>query len=428
MAASDGILFAGDVNVELVEIISTNGGGANVTNQVFAIEIYEDMFSPFISGVISLKDSLDYINLFPMIGEEFINLKISTPSLTGKGKVFDDQYYIFKLTNREMFGDRNVIYQIHFISKEAIVDLNKNVGTAFEGKISDIAKKLINGQEYGLESPKPCNIEVTPNGTKYVSNFWTPLENIRYISERAINDKQNPGYLFFESRNGFNFVSLDVIYSQDTVQDFSWDGWMRDFNPDGTSRRSVEEEYKRIIEVNVPTLFDYMERTRMGMYSSKIISHDLTTKKYAVKEFHIKDEYETETHLNEFAPYSDNLITKSAALLINLPKYYANFNNYTDITNYKMIQERMSLIQQAGATKINITVPGRTDYTVGNCVNVLLPQMAPIGSADTDTKDNMLSGKYCVSSINHTITKEKHTCYMELIKDSSIVDLNKGGI
>ena len=135
MAADNEVIrFAGDISIDKIEIISSNGFGQEITNQVAAIEIYEDLFSPFISGVVALKDSLDYANLFPLVGEEYINIKLHTPSFKGKGKVIDDQFYIFKMANREMAGDRSVIYELHFTSREAIVDLNKTVSRCYQGK------------------------------------------------------------------------------------------------------------------------------------------------------------------------------------------------------------------------------------------------------------------------------------------------------
>ena len=133
MADSEVIRFAGDVSIDKIEIISATGYGMEVSNQVAALEIYEDLWSPFISGVLALKDSLDLANLFPFVGEEFVNIKIHTPSFTGKDKVIDDQFVIYKMSNREMAGDRNLIYELHFISREAIVDLNKKLS-----KIKDI--------------------------------------------------------------------------------------------------------------------------------------------------------------------------------------------------------------------------------------------------------------------------------------------------
>ena len=53
MADSEVIRFAGDVSIDKIEIISATGYGMEVSNQVVALEIYEDLFSPFISGVLA---------------------------------------------------------------------------------------------------------------------------------------------------------------------------------------------------------------------------------------------------------------------------------------------------------------------------------------------------------------------------------------
>jgi len=80
MADSEVIRFAGDVSIDKIEIVSSNGFYQEVTNQVMALEIYEDIFSPFISGVLAFKESVDFINLFPFVGEEYANIKILFPA------------------------------------------------------------------------------------------------------------------------------------------------------------------------------------------------------------------------------------------------------------------------------------------------------------------------------------------------------------
>ena len=78
---------------------------------------------------------------------------------------------------------------------------------------------------------------------------------------------------------------------------------------------------------------------------------------------------------------------------------------------------------QAESTKIQVTVMGRTDYTVGMIVELDLNKMQPI-QKNEDAKDNIFSGRYIVSAINHYINRDKHECSMELIKDSYVVDFN----
>jgi len=428
-AESEVIRFAGDVSIDKIEIISATGYGQQVSNQVIAIEIYEDMFSPFISGVIAFKDSLDLANLFPLVGEEYVNIRIRTPSFTGKDKTIDEQFMVYKMTNREMAGDRSVIYELHFMSREAIVDLNKKVSVAYQGKCSDIAKSIMTDVKNGLESKKNINIEETPNGVKFISNWWPPVQSLNYTAGTSANTNGNSSYIFFENRKGLNFVSLESLYQKEQVQDFVYDNYMRDFTQDGRTYRNVEKEYKRVIEISIPKVYDYVERARSGMFGSRMINYDLTTKKYVVKNFDMLEDFPKEKHLNEFSPVSNKAVRRVSALTFSYPKYHGNFNNFGDVTNSKTIQKRLSLLQQAEATKVEIVVPGRTDYTVGQKVYLRLNKFNPIEGAesDGDTIDNMFSGFYIISAINHFIDREKHQCHIEIIKDTFIVDLNKGG-
>ena len=425
-ANSEAIRFAGDVSIDKIEIISSNGFGQLVTNQVVAIEFYEDLWSPFFSGVVALKDSLDLANLFPFVGEEYVNLKFHTPSFEGKDKVIEDQFYIYKMTNREMSGDRNVIYELHFISREAIVDLNKATSKAYAGKCSDIARQIITGAD-GLESKKQSIIEETPNGVKFIANYWPPVKSLNYAAETSANRDGAANYLFFENRLGLNFVSLDYLYKAPIVQSFVYDNFMRDFTADGRSYRNIEKEYQRIIDIHIPEPFNYMDRVRSGMYANKMTNYDLVTKKYIVKTYDMLQNWKQGTHLNDFPGASKKAIRRFNAMGFVYPKYHGNFNNFGDVTNSRTIQKRISILQQAEITKLDIVVPGRTDYTVGKKVNVKLNKFNPIEGADSDTYDNMFSGNYLISGINHFIDREKHQCHMQLMKDSFIVDLDKGG-
>jgi hypothetical protein len=325
-----------------------------------------------------------------------------------------------------MLGDRNLVYELHFISREAIVDLNKATSRSYSGKCSDIAKLIISGPD-GLESKKTPIIEETPNSVKFVANYWPPVRSLNYTAETSANAKGAANYLFFENRLGFNFVSLDYLYTTVPIQDFVYDTYMRDFSDDGRSTRNVEKEYKRIINISVPMMYDYMDRVKSGMYANKMTNYDLVSKKYIVKTFDMLDDFPNNTHLNDYPAASKKVIRRFNAMGFTYPKYHGNFDAYGDVTNSKTIQKRISQLQQAEATKIEIVVPGRTDYTVGKKVKINLNKFNPITNTDTDTVDNMFSGNYLISGINHFIDREKHQCHLELIKDSFIVDLDKGG-
>ena len=118
MQSSQQIRYAGDVSIDKAKIVTSKGFYQDIAAQVITVQVYEDLFAPFMTGSLIIKESLDFVNLFPFAGEEYLELDISTPSLE-RGNI-SGKFYIYKLTDRQLIGDRSVVYQLHFISEEAI--------------------------------------------------------------------------------------------------------------------------------------------------------------------------------------------------------------------------------------------------------------------------------------------------------------------
>ena len=423
-STAEKLRFAGDVNIEKVVVTSVNGFYQNIANQVIGIQIFEDIFSPFITGTLIVKDSLDLANVFPLTGEEYLSLKIETPTL--KQGAIEGEFYIFKMTNREITGDRAVNYELHFISQDSVVDMNKRISKKFKGKPSEIAKTIITDADIGLQVKRPVNIEETSNQISYISNFWNPVRNMTYLCDHALNEKESPSYLFFENRAGFNFVSLDALYNnKDYIEYFTYDNYVRDKTPDGKSAKDIVQDYKRIRRLAVPVAYDYMDRLEGGMLGSKQYSFDIISKNVDIKEYDMFKDFDKNNHTNIHPLASNKSIFRYNSKIINRQRHWDNFTDGGDSSNSKFLQKRMSIMKATDAAKIEITVPGRTQYTVGQKVLVELNKMEPVEKKDTDILDAMLSGAYIIGAVNHFITRESHECVMELFKDSLLKDINK---
>jgi hypothetical protein len=420
----DSLRFAGDVNVDKVLVTTSRGVAQNVMGQMLQLQIFEDLFSPFITGSLILRDALDLTNVMPFIGEEFLELKVSTPTVPGG--ILEGRFHIYKMSDRTQIGDRSVAYELHFISIESLVDTNKKVSKVFSGKISDIVPTFVTDKLDGLESNKKFIVEPTRNSIKYISNFWSPVANLTFAAENSISETQSPSFLFFENRDGFNFRSLDSMYSGEVRQKFMYDKYTRDNFPLGGNTLNSLQDYMRIGEYEIPTMHDYMDRLRSGMLSSRLISYDSTKKTYTAKNYSAKARYETQKHLNEHPLFSKNAISRPQAMQIFYPRAYETFTSFGDTTNARILQERISVLKMAEAQKLNISVPGRLDYTVGMLVDVHMTKMQPIRGRETndEIKDKIISGKYLVTAINHTISSEGHDCHMELSKDSTLKNVD----
>ena len=416
MAAVEKLSFAGDVQIHDVTIITTGGFATTVTPQVVTIEIYEDIFSPFISGKVVLRDAQELLNLFPLVGEEAIRFDISTPSIAKKDSL-RGEFYIYKMDDRVKLAEREVAYALHFVSKECIIDANKKLSKAYSGKVSDIVTKIL---KEDLETIKPLNIEETKNITKYISNFWTITRNLQYLCDNGINVNDSPTYVFFENKYGLNYVSLDSLYGDNPVfQKFVWDNYVAELKG---ATRDLNKDYQRILEIRTPEVYNYLERLKSGMYGSELIAFDILTKQYMNVEYAPK--FDETKHLNMGPLWSKNAVFRPKATLIQDHRYYNNFDGFDDVTNSKSLQKRTSLMSQAEAFKLEIVVFGRTDYSVGQKVFIELPKNTQIKKDDLNWQDKVYSGYYLISALCHRITRTNHECVMELIKDSYGMDLN----
>jgi hypothetical protein len=419
----ESIRFAGDVTIRKVQIVTPSLNKVDVTNQIIGIEVYEDMFSPFISIAISLRESLDFINAMPLRGEEVVNIEIATPTFRGDLKVIKGTFYIYKLSDRQLLTDRNSAYTLHCISYEALTDLNMKQSRAYSGNIAEIVRSIL-GKD-ALNTSKKTNIETTKNSTKFISNYWSPIKNINYVACSALNKNDSPSFIFFENREGFNFVSLDTLYDQETYQKFISDDYARDTDKQGKTQRNVERDYQRILEVKINVSFDALKFTNNGAYASRVYAFDLVKKKYYAKDYNYLADFQDMNHLNKFSSYTESKPVSPVNLIYNEIRHYASHEGYPDTSNVAFQQKRNSMLQILRSNIIEITVFGRTDYTVGQKVYVEIPKPVVTTKEDqvnTNQKsgiiDSTYSGNYLVTAINHVINRDNHTCVMELSKDS----------
>lgn len=422
------IKFAGDFELIDVKIGSARGLIVDVYNFVLDINVYEDMFSPTLSGNITLNDAQDLVNLMPFIGEEKLLLTFKTPSMSDKAALVEQAFYIYKMTDRKYSAERSVQYTLHFISFEGVRDLNSKLSKGYSGQISELVKRFIKND---LLSEKQITSEDTKNTITYVSNYWSPLTNINYLAKRSIsktNDAAN--FVFFENARGFNYTSIDKLLEQDPVSNYIYDNNTRD--PSGTgggSQRDVTDELSRIDAYNIKSAFDYMERIQNGMYKSKLITHEIVTKTYNVQTKEYENEFKLHNHLNAFPPSTAGLPSKTAAFIDVKNRALENFNNFRSDDMKSWHLRNVMQMAEIHSFQMEITVPGKSNVCVGDIVDVYIYRNTPYKTTDTeeDIIDKTFSGRYLITSLCHNLNREKHNMYLTIVKDSLIIDLTKEG-
>ena len=76
-----GISYAGEYDLREMKILTSAGNILDVKNLVQVIEIFEDINSPALTGSLTLLDIDNILENAPIIGQEYLSLVISTPTL-----------------------------------------------------------------------------------------------------------------------------------------------------------------------------------------------------------------------------------------------------------------------------------------------------------------------------------------------------------
>jgi len=418
-----GVAAAGDVEVKTLVLIDTKNKNArqNLIGIFTDFTIYEDIFSPVLTGYVALIESQNLISSLPIVGGEQIYAEFVTPSLTPIKILF----VVTKVGMRET-GDKKNAYTLELISSEAFVDLNTRISKPFSGNPTTVIKTL-----YSDIYKKPIlEADLSNNMIKFISPYWGPLKIMNHITARAIqpnNAMVTPNFLFYQTTGGHKFKSITTLFAQSPVMQYFFDK-----NParetvstkEKTSTRDINREYSSIKTLTFTASQDYVKNMLDGAYNHQVFTVNLFNKSFAIKNYSYTDSFAATTHTDKFKL---NILkpSKSSGLNTIHPTDPNLFNGIPDISD-EIIAKRISLLAQLETWKIGITVPGRTDMTVGMTVNINMNKFATVDVSDKNKnlKDPIYSGKYLITAIQHRFTMSKHLMNLECIKDSSFSLIN----
>ena len=428
MSDETAIHRAGDVRIVGVTIIGGSGVILDVSPQLLSLELVENMFEPFTTGILTLSDSIELTNILPIVGREIVTISFYTPALGDKYK-YDRTFCVYNSTDKIKNTERNSIYQLRIISQEAFIDKAMRVSKTFRGTPSDIARALT--FEDGLQSKKQFYGEISKNEVTFISNWWNPTKCLRYLCSRALNANNSATYLFFETNSGFNFITLDTLFRAPTFQSF----FVNDYsvNPtesyNSTSSPDINADYQTVLQIRYDNGFDVFERLSTGFYGGEVIGFDGNTGQYV----HTRagNNFENEHHLNKYTSAPSNSFVSTSSYIQYIPYVSQNFtgqNRGVFDSDLTFRTARQQFLSRLNTNKATIQVYGRCDYFPGMVVYLSVPKDGQITANTKTVEDQLISGRYVVSSIKHIITVNRHVATLELMKDSYITDVTRSTI
>lgn len=415
------VIQAGSYDLKFVDILKANGESVNVREQIDSITIYEDMYSPFITGKLTFRDTFDLPSILGRSGRDLVRFHITTPIVNDETLDIKGTYFIYKAGERELVRDRTQMYNLHFISIESLFDINSQISRRFAGSADELVKKICS--EY-LSTTKKIETDPSIEQLRYVSNFWSPTKNLEFLSQHARTGSGDTSFLFFENRDGFVFKTISSLAAQPILQSFFASDYSIDVEANSTSMRLGEvsrnpvKDYRVIHgSYRVKTMYDYMGAQQAGAIASKMTTYDMVKKKIDLPEYRMS----ISGILNENSLFRPDVINSTNHVRMHMMKHFSSNAHQNNSTNSGFAQQRVAEMHMLNSSRIEIDVYGRTDYTVGKKVFLGVNATKPIDRTTdiADTEDTNYSGNYLITAIRHVFDRTSHISTIELSKEST---------
>jgi len=201
-------------------ITSKNGEVIDIKNIFKNFNIYENMFSHFLTGDILLQDTSDILKNLPIIGGEDVEIQFGEE--TNNSAMVFDMVIVAEPQQLEHQTGKNKTENIflRLASKSAINNRFQRISQKFKDEKSSIVDKMV---RLYLKSTKALSqASQAGNGNiEFVANNWLATDIIDYICNQS-----KDAFFFEHNRQFFTFDTLTNLINQSitlelyTVKDF----------------------------------------------------------------------------------------------------------------------------------------------------------------------------------------------------------------
>tara|TARA_B100000925_G_scaffold74668_2_gene52515 strand:- start:354 stop:1673 length:1320 start_codon:yes stop_codon:yes gene_type:complete len=424
---------------EQFEITSLdNENRVDISAGVVAFSYYENIFSPHITAkaivantaVEAFSDGV--YNGLPLRGGERVSIKIDTNSEENKPLNFtgDNALYVSSITNVIKKAERET-FVLNLVSRESITNETSRVGKKFSQKISQSVKEIISDF---LLTDKNTNIDETENNYAFIGNLRKPFTVLTWLASKSVpgsgqnavvgGKSSTAGFFFYETKDGFNFKSIDALCTQDPV------GQPYVYQPGVIDVDDATKDY-RIIQYSLNRDNNFVENLERGAYCTHRMYYNPLFGTFTTQEQGIFSTKQFEGKLNNLGkdfkletPQYD----KSGKTVGELPSRIVS--GVLDIgtlekknkNSFKKNADPMEFHSQA-MMRYNLifniqmiaTIPLNTNLVAGSLIECVFPKITTDVEKESDQEQ---SGLYMVKELVHHYESDGSFTKLKLIKDT----------
>ena len=415
----DNVIQQGDIQSFSVQYHTSQHSSAIDLSRIWShFSIYENIERNYIEGEITLVDAQDSFARLPIVSGDRIDVSFKTPSAASS---YTFSGSVYEIDSRVQPTQGTQIYVLKFISNEFLVNQRIKFSKAYNQMlISDMVDKIYE-QYVSSSTQKKINIVPTLNTTSCVVPMQSPFKAMNWLSQWAVSPEYRDGasYVFFENRHGYYFGPIEALVDPNLI---SQPAASYKKNITLTDKTDIKEGHNTIVEFDAKG-HDHLTSIVTGMYAGRIETHDIVLRQISSQSYNYFDEYSSMQHLEKGTLHNDNnLGAYTDSYVKYTPSHHAAYPNQNSSRTNQTALVRNSQLAQYNDYISGVTVPGDSDRTIGEVIDIALPNASPNLEDSSEGVDKYLSGRYLITALRHILNRKdnqvSHLTKMELSKDS----------
>lgn len=404
----------------------------NLEGKTVSFNYYESLLSPNITATLTFVDAGGAIspnktydkqdnkltsiyNGLPITGGEKILFKKGSLDFT------KDPLIVNGVSQPGQDSNREVIV-LNLVSKSAYLNQESNVYKKYSGNIASVVTKLI--QRY-LPDVKIKEVEETHNAYNFIGNSKKVFDLICSLASKSIPKLGEPGFFFYETRDGLQFKSISSLISQDAVNKGT-----PYFRSDAI-RSGVDnnQNIRKIARFSVNKNQNLINALESGVYYTKNIFFNPENFNYEQVTYRLGDKG-LEKALGKEAPIPESF-NKNPQTSHTRTHYHVldvgsleKPENRTPNNDPKRWQATATTRYNLLFTQVvNLQVPYNENLRAGDTIECdfeIISDRKEIGSVDQTQ-----SGKYLIMDLCHSFDPKNSFTSMTLVRDTYGLYTNK---
>jgi len=440
----NGLITADDYDLEEAYLITSNSK-TSIKNMMVEVSYYEDILTGICSGNILITDSINLIDRLVLTGFDYLKLKFSKSENASNFYSVEKYFRVYKVSERLLTNNSTETYTLHFCTEEFFLSQQTKISRGYTGKkISEIVYDILTRDL--LIDKKYIRLQETDGVFDLALPYKNPYQTIQMLSTYARPiGKKGADFLFYENSEGFNFYSLQNLFTQRSYNRYIY--MPRNLGDKFSGLRNSELTrnligVKSYVFLNT---FDSLYGTITGAFANRVYSVDPLTRTYKITDFDYEDYFEKSKSLNNHSitPKIKNRLGKTATQTYDAvvkvvvsnseqkkakgitDKPWAVVNDFF-VENFS--SNRAAQMSLSHYSRIKLALAGDPNLTAGMIIEVFLPsnRAGDLTGYNTGEVDVYNSGKYMITAVRHIIdSNKKYETIVEVVKDSysSSVDI-----